>query len=84
MELAWCVSACKSLGTSVLSELEHSTLSIRSLRLDNNILWVLSRHDDPGGKLQLLPGLLQVDHVDAVTPSPVGVSLHLEVAVLRS
>ncbi len=78
------MSACKSLGTSVLRKLEHSSLSIRPLRLHHDVLGILGGHNDPGGKLQLLPGLLQVDHVDSVTPSSVCVPLHLEVAVLCS
>ena len=58
------VPSCNGMSTSVLSELKDSPLTVRPRRLDNDVLRVLNTDDNPGGKLELLPGLAEVDDVN--------------------
>ena len=46
-------------------------------------LWILDSSNGPGGKNQLLPGLLQVDDVDAIGLLLEDVLLHRGLAVVR-
>jgi len=50
--------------------------------MQNSCLGVLDGHDDASRQLQLLPGLGQIDDVDAVIAPLEHVALHLEVQVL--
>lgn len=56
------------LGTSVRGELEGSALAIVAGRDDDNVLRVLNSHNDAGGEDDLLPGLEDVEDVDACVP----------------
>lgn len=57
-------SSSDGLGTSVGSELEDGTVTVRTSRDDANIVGVLDGSDDTGGEDELLPGLSNVDNVD--------------------
>jgi len=57
-------SSSDSLSTSVGSELEDGTVTVRTSRDDANIVGVLDGSDDTGGEDELLPGLSNVDNVD--------------------
>jgi hypothetical protein len=52
------------LSSSVGSELEDGTVTVRTSRDDANIVGVLDGSDDTGGEDDLLPGLSNVDNVD--------------------
>ena len=69
-------------GSGVLGELEHGTLSVGTGRDDNNVSRVLNGDDGTGGQHQLLPGHVQVEHVDTVLAACGGVTLHGGVQVL--
>ena len=58
------VPASNGIGTSVLSKLENSPLTIRPSRLHNDVLWVLNSNNHSGSQLKLLPGFAKVDNVD--------------------
>ena len=58
-------SAGDGLGAGGGRELEDSSVSVRSGRDDADIVGVVDRGEDSGGEHNLLPGLSDVDQVDA-------------------
>mmetsp|Transcript_12243 Transcript_12243/g.51554 ORF Transcript_12243/g.51554 Transcript_12243/m.51554 type:complete len:400 (-) Transcript_12243:75-1274(-) len=78
------VAAGDGRRAGVLRELHHRALAVRARRLDDDVGGVLDRHEHAGGHHELVPGLGQVNHVDAILAALVRVALHLEVAVLRA
>eukprot|EP00736_Rhodelphis_marinus_P005849 Rmarinus@m.9027 len=69
-------------GTSVLGELQHGTLAVRTGGEHAHISRVLDGNDDASSKHKLLPGVVEVDDVDAISAALPHISLHLEVDVL--
>jgi hypothetical protein len=59
-ESSWSESSGNALRTSVLGELQDSSLSIRTSRDTDNVLWVLNGSNDSGSKDDLLPSLAKV------------------------
>ena len=58
-------AASNVLGTSVLSVLEHGTLSVWTSRDHAHVSGVLDGDDDAGSEHHLLPGLGEIDHIHA-------------------
>lgn len=58
------VTSGDSLSASVSSELEDGSLSLGLGGDDADVGGVLDGDDDPGGELELLPSLADVDQVD--------------------
>merc|ERR1719400_3050741 len=67
-----------------LARLEDNTLGIGAAGNNKHILGVLNGSNSPGSQDQLLPGLLQVDDVDAVGLLFEDVLLHRGLAVIRA
>merc|ERR1719400_2427124 len=67
-----------------LARLEDNTLGIGAAGHNKHILGVLNGSNSPGSQDQLLPGLLQVDDVDAVGLLFEDVLLHRGLAVIRA
>ena len=59
------VAASDRLAASVLSELEHRALAVRASGLHHNVLRVLNSDNHASSHHKLVPGLGQVDDVDA-------------------
>jgi len=74
-------TASDSLDAEVLSELEDSTLTIRTLRNNDDVLRVLDASDDTGSKDELLPSGLQVDDVNTISAGLENVGSHAGVQV---
>jgi len=75
-ESTGCESSRDGLSTSVVGELEGSTLSPRSSRGNANVVGVFNGNNHASSELKLFPGLLEVDDVDAITTSSPNVSGH--------
>merc|ERR1719167_1160881 len=71
-------------AANVPGKLEDSTLGIWAAGDHIDVLWVLNSSNGPGGKNQLLPGLLQVDDVDTIGLLLEDVLLHRSLAVIRT
>jgi len=74
-------TASDSLNAKISGELEDSTLTIRTLRNDNDVLGVLDASDDTGSKDQLLPGGLKVDDVNTISTGLENVGSHARIHV---
>jgi len=68
----WCRS-------SVMSELQHSTLSIGPSRDHTNISWILNRRNGTSSQQQLLPRSSQINYEHTIISSLENILLHLEV-----
>lgn len=63
------VTTSNSLGSSVLGELQDSTLTVIVRGDGTDILWVFYGNDNTGSKNELFPSLLEVDDVDTLVLS---------------
>ena len=70
-------------AANISGKLEDSPLGVRAAGHHEHVLGVLNSCDGPGGEHHLLPGLLQVDDVDAVGLLLEDVLLHCGLAVVR-
>ena len=68
---------------STICDNHHYVLLGCSVHQHQVYLWVLDSSNGPGGKNQLLPGLLQVDDVDTIGLLLEDVLLHRGLAVVR-
>jgi hypothetical protein len=80
-ECTWGPSLSNGLSASVVGELHDSSGTERSLRADNNVLWVLNGGDNSSSNHQLFPSLTEMDDVDIVVTLLVDISLHSEVDI---
>ena len=80
-EGTWSPSLSNRLSTSVVGELHDSSGTERSLRANDDVLWVLNGSDNSSSNHQLLPGLTEVDDVDVVVTLLVDITLHSEVNI---
>mmetsp|Transcript_18345 Transcript_18345/g.34083 ORF Transcript_18345/g.34083 Transcript_18345/m.34083 type:complete len:203 (-) Transcript_18345:42-650(-) len=69
------------LCTDVLAELQHRPRTIRTLGRHDDVGGVLDGHDDARGSHELLPGLAQVNDVDAVNSATKNVALHTVITI---
>jgi len=70
------VTSGNGVSASVSSKLQDGSLSLRLGRDNADIGGVLDGHNNSGCKLELLPGLADVDQVNTVGTTLVNVSLH--------
>ena len=68
---------------STICDYHHYVLLGCSVHQHQKYLWVLDSSNGPGGKNQLLPGLLQVDDVDTIGLLLEDVLLHRGLAIVR-
>lgn len=59
-------AACDGLSTDVGSEFEDGTVTVGTSGNDTDVVGVLDSSDDSGSKDELLPGLANVEDVDAL------------------
>jgi hypothetical protein len=80
-EVTWGKSSGNSSSTSVVGELQDSTLAISTGRNGNNVGSLGDGSNDAGSKDQLLPGLANVNDVDTVGSGLVNVGLVVDLYV---
>ena len=78
------VAAGNGLATSVLAELQNSTLRVLTSTDHDHILRILNSNDDTGSEHHLLPGLGEIDNMHSLLVAAEHVVLHHEVQVLGS
>jgi len=80
----WNPLSTEVFSTGISGELEDSSLSIRAVRNDKNVLlaFLLNSGNNSGSEHNLLPGLVQIHVVDSVLVSLVNVWFHVLGAVL--
>nr|AFK38920.1 unknown [Medicago truncatula] len=78
------VSSSNSIGTSILSKFENSSLPIRSSRLNNDILWVFNCNNNTSSELKLFPCFSEIYNINPIVAALEDVSFHLKVAVFST
>mmetsp|Transcript_10236 Transcript_10236/g.11242 ORF Transcript_10236/g.11242 Transcript_10236/m.11242 type:complete len:248 (+) Transcript_10236:194-937(+) len=78
---SWHPATGQRIRARVLAELEHSAGAVRTLRGHDDVTGVLDGHDNACRHLDLLPGLAQVDDVNAIHGAAEDIALHAIVDV---